>query len=92
MNTTHESLKDRKNSRQEKRLEGILREEMMYASKGCIDLSEKLVEAIASGKDLTYQEVYQALEITYLTVESQSIFASVSPVTLKSVVSEKTNR
>lgn|GEM_PF-4716803 len=84
-----ESLKSKKLSRQNDRLTHAIKDELAFSSDDVIQLSNELIEVISKKEGLTYQEVYQALELTYLAVESQSVFAAINPINLHPVLTQK---
>lgn len=75
-----EELTSKRLSKQNERLKRRIEIELGISSDETIQLANELIEVISKKKGLTYQEVYRALEISYLAVESQSVFVSVSPI------------
>lgn len=86
-----ESLKSKMLSKSSERVARVLKDEIMFSSPETVQFANELIEFISEKEGLTYQEVYQALELTYLVVESQSIYAAINPINLQSVPLKKTN-
>lgn len=86
-----ESLKNKMLSESSKRASKNLETELWFSSPEAIQFANELIEMVSEKKGLKYQEVYRALELTYLVVELQSTYAAIDPIKLKSTPLESTN-
>lgn len=82
-------MEELKSIAKEKFMENRIKDIVDTSSPGAIELASEIVNFLSKKDDLIYSEIYQALDIAYKVIESQSIYACFKPITSYSISSNK---
>lgn len=82
-------MEELKRTTKERFLENRIKDIVDTSSPEAIELASDIVNFLSKKEDLIYSEIYQALDIAYKIIESQSVYASFKPITSYSISSSK---